>query len=122
VNDQRLLIAACQGVYRMADTARYFNCPRTTVQRIWLQDLDADHIDPPDIWGCRPTDEVLVADTSLLLSRGKSMAEVAECFGVSEQTIRRAHARLDRILPLAFRSPTPLHPIAHAPTTSSSVA
>lgn len=92
-------ILACEGVYTLRDTARYFNLNYGQVQKIWNNAPDdAPEVEPPNIWDAELTVDLIVAETKVLLlridpvaRRGLSPEQIAKQLGIGVAWLRQAH-------------------------------
>lgn len=82
-------VKACDGIYRASDVARHFGVHRSTVGRIWRNELHADvspASDFPDIH-TRLYGDYLRQAICELLQRGMKPKEVAQELEVTERTV-----------------------------------
>lgn len=84
-------IKSCKGVYTAHDTIAHFGIPRSTVYRLWSLTPDDHDLESPNIWHTKVTNDLIVADTQILLDRGWTLPQVAAHFGVTPARVRAAH-------------------------------
>ena len=89
-------IKACQGVYGLRDTAKYFNVSPATVHNVWTGKRHSDvpeAPEPPNVISTRVSPDVIVEDGRTLLERYNGDYEKAAAeLGVSSTTLYR-HTR-----------------------------
>lgn len=79
-------IAACAGVYRASDVARYFGVSKNYVYTLWSMDWP-DLVCDVNIWDARPT--VDRRDVEILRNRGLNMEQISAELKVSVATLYR---------------------------------
>lgn len=92
-------IRACRDVYQVRDVCRHFGVHGSTVRRIWADDwpfADMPGGQVPNIWDTYTSDDIILADTQILLDRELTLTEVAEHFRVSPDRITRVFAEAGR--------------------------
>lgn len=95
----RLDIRVCRDVYTMADVARHFGVSRQVVAGIWRDEWP--HADVPggrlpNIWDTYTTDDIILADTQILLDRELTLSEVADHLGCRKERIAKVFERAGR--------------------------
>lgn len=89
-------IQDCEGVYRPCDVARHYGVSSTTVLRVWATSDGPDYTRTPNITDTKITDDLILADTQVLLNRGMTLRQVAAHLGCTEPRIRAAFTKAGR--------------------------
>lgn len=94
--DTAARIKACQGVYSMGDTAKYFGVSKRTVHSLWHGKTHVDVSPAPEavnINSSRIPHDVIAQDVQTLLGRGMTIEEAAQEIGVSRTTVFQARKK-----------------------------
>lgn len=86
-------IKACEGVYSLSDTARFFNVAKATVHRIWSGQRHTDvpeAPEPPNVISTRVSPDIIRSDAQVLLERHNgNVRKAAVDIGVHPSTLYR---------------------------------
>lgn len=83
-------IKACNGLYSVGDTSKYFSVSKSTVHGIWSGNRHTGVIaasEADNIISSRITPDVLIEDGTTLLQRGLTVVQAAAALGVSKTTM-----------------------------------
>lgn len=81
-------IKACEGIYRASDVSRHFGCHRSTVLRIWDDELHCDVSPARDFPDIKPRNRATdyAEDLNILVSRGMTVKEAAAVLNIKLKT------------------------------------